>query len=100
DDSSSSDRSNSYTKEVESGDENPRRRSSPPHPSEPSHPCLSPSLSKPDKNTEDEASCASLVEEVKRLTASQESRRGQVRRVSVELRAAQQRLKQLNATIR
>ncbi|XP_050696395.1 kinesin-like protein KIF27 isoform X2 [Eriocheir sinensis] len=42
----------------------------------------------------------SLVEEMKRLSASRESRRGQVRRASMELRAAQQRLKQLNATIR
>ncbi|XP_071521390.1 kinesin-like protein kif7 [Panulirus ornatus] len=55
---------------------------------------------KADKNTEDELSCMSILEEVKKLSASQESRRGQVRRVSVELRAAQQRLKQLNATIR
>ncbi|KAG7172995.1 Kinesin-like protein kif7-like, partial [Homarus americanus] len=53
-----------------------------------------------DNTAEEEVQCVSLVEEVKRLSASQESRRGQVRRVSVELRAAQQRLKQLNATIR
>lgn len=49
---------------------------------------------------DDEESSTSLVEEVKRLSASQDLRRGQIRRVSVELRAAQQRLKQLNATIR
>ncbi|XP_076065680.1 kinesin-like protein costa isoform X2 [Oratosquilla oratoria] len=41
-----------------------------------------------------------LVAELKQLSASKETRKGQVRRVSVELKAAQQRLKQLNATIR
>ncbi|KAK4327216.1 hypothetical protein Pmani_002302 [Petrolisthes manimaculis] len=41
-----------------------------------------------------------VAEELKRLTASHESRRSQVRRVSLELRTAHQRLKQLNATIR
>lgn len=46
------------------------------------------------------AALSNLVEELKRLTASQESRRSQVRRVSLELRTAHQRLKQLNATIR
>ncbi|XP_047490403.1 kinesin-like protein KIF7 [Penaeus chinensis] len=53
-----------------------------------------------EKIGDDEEGSTSLVEEVKRLSASQDLRRGQIRRVSVELRAAQQRLKQLNATIR
>nr|XP_045609044.1 kinesin-like protein kif7 [Procambarus clarkii] len=99
-DASISDESDISAKEVENDDQNPRNKSSPPLTSNLSQLDESPVKSKPDKDTEDEASCASVVEEVKRLSASQESRRGQVRRVSVELRAAQQRLKQLNATIR
>ncbi|XP_068249872.1 kinesin-like protein KIF27 [Palaemon carinicauda] len=52
-----------------------------------------------DQNAEDNAG-GNIKAEVKRLSASQDSKRGKIRRVSVELRAAHQRLKQLNATIR
>ncbi|XP_042214220.1 kinesin-like protein KIF7 [Homarus americanus] len=101
-DVSSSHRSIVSAIESERDDQSGRRKQSQSYASDTSQTSISSRKeSKSDKNTaEEEVQCVSLVEEVKRLSASQESRRGQVRRVSVELRAAQQRLKQLNATIR
>ena len=60
---------------------------------------LSREKSEVDQNGED-SSGGNLAAEVKRLSISQDSKRGTIRKVSGDLRAAQQRLKQLNATIR